>query len=301
MSEASFSFDELQSANIVELPTPETLTASDGVNLSYRRYTPATPRAAVLFYHGGGAHSGAGYQHLGSGLQNQFDTVVFMPDIRGHGNSGGSRGDTPSPKQVWTDITTFIKHIRSEFPQLPLFLGGHSSGAGLILNYVSQSNHEPVDNYIFLSPQFGFRSKTAQPPSGVPFGTAKTIFFIINAMSGGLFAGHARAVRFNYPPEVLASDKGLVASNTVNMANAITPFAPHRQFRNLDRVFGLWIGADDELISPSKVLVFADLAALVRANSEAGSIPNAKHLSILLNAHETVGNWIEGLVKTKNY
>ena len=117
MSETSFSFQELQKASKVGLASPESLTASDGVTLSYRRYAPASPRAAVLFYHGGGAHSGAGYQYLGSGLQTQFDTVVFMPDIRGHGASGGPRGDTPSPKQVWADMTTFIKHIRAEFPK----------------------------------------------------------------------------------------------------------------------------------------------------------------------------------------
>jgi len=85
MSEASFSFNELQSANPVELPDPETLTASDGVTLSYRRYTPIAPRAVVLFYHGGGAHFGAGYQFLESGLKNEFDIAVYMPDIRGHG------------------------------------------------------------------------------------------------------------------------------------------------------------------------------------------------------------------------
>ena len=300
MSEASFSFDELQSANTVELPDPGTLTASDGVTLSYRRYAPVAPRAVVLFYHGGGAHSGAGYQFLGSGLQNEFDIAVYMPDIRGHGASEGPSGDTPNPRQVWKDITTFIKHIHAEFPEVPIFLGGHSSGAGLILNYASQPNHESVDNYIFLSPEFGFRSKTARLSLATPFATVNTLPFIINAMSGGLLSSHSRAVRFNYPAELLASDKGLVSSYTVNMANAITPYAPHQQFTNLDRAFGLWIGADDELILPSEVLAFADLAVSVRAASEAGSISNAKHLSILVNAHATIGPWLARLVQRKN-
>ena len=292
MSETSFSFDELQSANTVENPVPETLTASDGVTLSYRRYTPIAPRAVVLFYHGGGAHSGAGYQFLGSGLQNEFDIAVYMPDIRGHGASEGTSGDTPNPGQVWKDITTFIKQIHAEFPQLPIFLGGHSSGAGLVLNYASQPNHETIDSYIFLSPQFGFRSKTARPTLATSFATVNTFPFISNSMSGGLLSGHSRAVRFNYPSELLASDKGLVSSYTVNMANAITPHAPHKQFAKIDRAFGLWIGADDELINPGKVLAFADLAVSVRAASEVGSISNAKHLSILVNAHATIGPWI---------
>ncbi len=300
MPETSFSFNELQSANTVELPGPETLTASDGVTLSYRRYSPKAPRAVVLFYHGGGAHSGAGYQFLGSGLQNEFDIAVYMPDIRGHGASEGPRGDTPNPKQVWKDISTFIKHIHAEFPQLPLFLGGHSSGAGLILNYAAQPNHESIENYIFLSPEFGFRSKTARPSLAKSFATVNTLPFVINAMSGGLLSGHSRAVQFNYPSELLASDKGLVCSYTVNMANAITPHAPRKQFAKIDRAFGLWIGADDELMLPGKVLAFADLAISVRAASEVGSISKAKHLSILVNAHATIGPWIASLVQRIN-
>ena len=292
MSAPSFSFNELESANPVPLPAPQMITASDGVPLSYRRYVPAAPRAAVLFYHGGGAHSGAGYPFLANGLQSKFNAVVYTPDIRGHGDSGGPRGDAPSPKQVWQDVTTLIKHVRAEHPQLPLFLGGHSSGAGLVLNYTSVPNHEPVDSYIFLSPEFGFRSKTARPNLASPFAKVNTGAFILNAMSGGILSGHTHAVRFSYPPEILAADKGMVASNTVNMANAITPSAPHQQVARLDRAFGLWIGADDELLLPSMVIAFADLATAVRAKSEASIIPNAKHLSVLIRAFETIGPWI---------
>ena len=300
MSTGSFSFRELREASKVSLPNPEELTASDGIKLSYRRYAPASPNAAILFYHGGGAHNGAGYQYFGSGLQIQFDTIVFMPDIRGHGASGGPRGDTPHPKQVWADISTFLKYIRAEFPQLPLFLGGHSSGAGLILNYTSQSGHEPVDGYIFLSPEFGYRSNTARPSLSTPFARAIIPAFVVHAMSAGLLCGHYHAVRFNYPSEVLSSDKGMGASCTINMSKAVTPNSPRRQFAALDRAFGLWIGEDDELLSPGRVLAFAGQAASVRANSQASSIPNVNHLSIFIKAHETVGPWIAHVMNKKN-
>jgi len=169
MSETSFSFRELSEAGKVTLATPQSLQATDGIRLSYRRYTPTAPRAAVLFYHGGGAHSGAGYQHIGNGLQTKFDTVVYTSDIRGHGISEGPRGDAPNPKQVWEDITSCIKQIRADYLHLPLFLGGHSSGAGLALNYASQADHEPVIGYIFLSPQLGFRAQTDRPAQSAPF------------------------------------------------------------------------------------------------------------------------------------
>jgi len=291
MINASFSLKEIQEANTTQLPVPEALTASDGVQLAYRKYLPQEPRAVLLFYHGGGAHSGAGYQHLGNGLQQQFNVAVYMPDLRGHGESGGPRGDAPSSKQVWADISTFIKHIRTEHPTLPLILGGHSSGGGLVLNYSSQPNHEAVDRYLFISPELGFRSNTARP-NRTDFARVTLFPFIANAMSGGLLFGHSRAVHFNYPKELLDADKGMVASYSVNMANTVTPSAPQKQFKNLNNPFGLWIGADDELLLPSMVLAFADLATNVRASSETGSIPNANHLSVLLNAHETVGTWL---------
>lgn len=291
MTNTSFSFKEIQEVGATQLPKPDTLTASDGVKLAYRKYIPQNPKAALLFYHGGGAHSGAGYAHLGSNLQQQFNVAVYMPDLRGHGESGGPRGDAPSSKQVWADISTFIRHIRAEHPALPLILGGHSSGGGLVLNYSSQLNREAVDRYLFISPELGFRSNTARP-NRTDFAKATLFPFIANAMSRGMLFGHTHAVHFNYPKELLAADKGMVASYSVNMANAVTPSAPQEQFKNLDLPFGLWIGADDELLLPSMVLAFADLATNVRASSETGSIPNAKHLSVLLNAHATVGAWI---------
>ena len=297
MSEASFSFQELREAGKVKLARLESLTASDGVTLSYRRYAPTSPRAAVLFYHGGGAHSGAGYQCVGNGLQTQFDTVVYTPDIRGHGASGGPRGDAPSPKQVWADITTFIKHIRAEYPHLPLFLGGHSSGAGMTLNYASQPDHEPVSGYVFLSPQLGVQAKTDRPALAAPFAKVDASAFAAYATSGGTSHGHDYAVQFNYPAELLAADPGLVAAITVNMSVALIPSAPHEQFAALDRPFGLWIGSDDELFLPDKVLAFGDLAVSVRADSEVSSIPGAKHLSVLVRAHETIGPWIAHMIE----
>ena len=283
----------------VNLANLESLTADDGVTLSYRRYAPASPRAAVLFYHGGGAHSGAGYQYVGNGLKTQFDTVVYTPDIRGHGASGGPRGDAPSPKQVWADITTFIKHIRAEFPHLPLFLGGHSSGVGVTLNYASQPDHEPVSGYVLLSPQLGIRAQTDRPSLAAPFAKVDASAFVAYAMSGGTSHGHDYAVQFNYPAELLAADPGLVAAITVNMAVALTPSVPREQFATLDRPFGLWIGSEDELFLPDKVLAFADLAVSVRADSQVNSIPGAKHLSVLVRAHETIGPWIAHIVQEK--
>lgn len=301
MPETSFSFRELSEAGKVTLAPPQSLQATDGIRLSYRRYAPAAPRAAVLFYHGGGAHSGAGYQYIGKGLQTQFDIVVYTPDIRGHGVSEGPRGDAPNPQQVWEDITSCIKQIRADYPHLPLFLGGHSSGAGLALNYAGQQNHEAVMGYIFLSPQLGFRSETDRPAQSAPFAKVDPSAFAAYAMSGGQAHGHDYAVKFNYPAELLKADPGMVPAITVIMSIALTPFSLRDQFASLDCPFGLWIGSEDELFVPEKVLAFAGLAVSVRSRSQVGTIAGAKHLSVLLRAHEIIGPWITSMVNGKKF
>ena len=104
MSDEPFSLQELTAAGRNGLVAVSSVAASDDVTLSYRPYLPETPSASVIFYHGGGAHSGAGYHHLGIGLRDAFNLAVYMPDLRGHGASGGARGDAPRPQQVWRDI-----------------------------------------------------------------------------------------------------------------------------------------------------------------------------------------------------
>jgi acylglycerol lipase len=293
MSQASFSLDELRTADKVKQIDTNLISASDGVKLAVRKYAPKSPRAVVLFYHGGGAHSGAGYQFLGNGLKTEFDLAVYMPDIRGHGASGGPRGDAPTSQQVWDDITSLIRSIRADYPELPIYIGGHSSGAGLILNYLNQPNHEYADGYLFLSPQLGQQAEIDRPEITVPFATVDGTAFAAYFVSGGKQHGHDYAVKFNYPIEVLDADPGLVASITVNMSVALIPSAPHQQFASIDRPFGLWIGDEDELFLPNKVLGFADLTPeFVHTESEARSIPGGKHLSVLVNAHKTIGLWI---------
>lgn len=250
----------------------------------------------MIFLHGGGAHSGAGCGHLGAGLRDDFRITVYTPDLRGHGASCGARGDAPSAAQLWRDVDTFVDHVRTEHPGVPLFLGGHSSGAGLALNHATRWSGRAVEGTLLLAPQLGHRSRTAREPaaggSPEPFAQARILPFVLHSMSGGRLLGHARAVWFRYPESLLAADPGFVGWNTVNVANGISPASPRDQMRALERPFGLWIGADDELFDPERVLAYADLAVAVRGASVAAIVPERSHLGILVDAHRWLGPWI---------
>nr|WP_288465596.1 bifunctional alpha/beta hydrolase/class I SAM-dependent methyltransferase [uncultured Pseudomonas sp.] len=92
-----------------------TFTTHDGVSLFYRHWPAAEtgPRRAIVMFHRGHEHSGR-MAHLAEelGLQG-FD--FFAWDARGHGESPGERGDSPSFATSVRDVQTFIDHIAATY------------------------------------------------------------------------------------------------------------------------------------------------------------------------------------------
>jgi acylglycerol lipase len=287
-----FSLSEIKTAPQTTIPSLDYVAASDGEKLALRAYLPSAPKAVVIFYHGAGAHSGLIYPHVGAGLRDEFNIAVFTPDLRGHGSSSGPRGDAPDKEQVWQDINSVIEYARQHYPSLPLYMAGHSSGSGLILNYSSWDQHASVDGYFFIAPYFGFRSETDHDePKPFSFSTVSISSFVTNAMSGGLLMGHSKAVQYHFPQQVLDDNPKIVSFNTVNMSNALTPEAPDEQLAQLQR-YDLWIGDKDEAFDANKVIAFAEANPPQYAAHTLQKVTNENHFSILLNAHQYIGNSI---------
>ena len=91
--------------------TEHHFTTHDGVALFYRHW-PAqagTRRGAVVMFHRGHEHSGR-MVHLADELDlPEFDVLAW--DARGHGQSPGVRGDSPSFGTLVRDVQCFIDHI----------------------------------------------------------------------------------------------------------------------------------------------------------------------------------------------
>ncbi len=288
----SFSFDEITSAERIEVGTPSFIKATDGINLAYYATKAANPTASLVFLHGGGAYSGGGYQYLAKGLSTKYNVTVYLPDIRGHGNSEGPRGDSPAVDQVWKDVQLFCDFVHAGSPQLPLYLGGHSSGGGLLLNYLSWRQNPDIAGYIFVSPELGYKSGTAKQGS-TPFARVDIDVFMKYGASLGTKYGNTMAVFFNYSEEFLKEQPLFIKSITCNMAVALTPDNPQEQFKKIDKPFALFAGGDDELFDVEKVLGYAELPKKeIRDKSIVRAIKGAKHLSILLAADELIGNAI---------
>lgn len=135
-----FSFKEVTEATAnFNMKAPAYLNAYDKIQLAFYSFVPQSSKAVIVFYHGGGAWSKAMYQLMAQETSFNHNMAVYLFDIRGHGHSQGVRGDAPSPLHVWNDIDVAMDFVKKKHVGIPVFLAGHSSGCGLIINYISQT------------------------------------------------------------------------------------------------------------------------------------------------------------------
>lgn len=97
--------------------------------IRYCRWMPDTPpRAVVQLVHGIAEHVER-YDHFATYL-NSLGILVVAEDHMGHGKSGEVRGFFHGGWFTAVEDTyTLTKMMREEYPQIPLFLFGHSMGS----------------------------------------------------------------------------------------------------------------------------------------------------------------------------
>jgi acylglycerol lipase len=114
------------------------LTASDGVNLHYLRWSSgrSPPRAVVIFLHGIASHAGW-FGETAADLNRQ-GVAVYGPDRRGSGRSGGPRGHLERFERALDDVEETMRLISSEHETAPVFLAASSWAAKLAVVYAAQ-------------------------------------------------------------------------------------------------------------------------------------------------------------------
>lgn len=105
----------------------------DGVELYYQQDIPENPKAIVVIVHGLGEHSGR-YNYV-SEMLNSAGYGVFRFDNRGHGKSGGARGYLNHYSTFIEDADFIVKLAKKQFPELPMFMLGHSMGGFITASY----------------------------------------------------------------------------------------------------------------------------------------------------------------------
>jgi alpha-beta hydrolase superfamily lysophospholipase len=127
-----------------------TLKTADGLDLYVRRWQSEgiVHRWTIVIVHGLGEHGGR-YRHLAEWFTPKGATVYAM-DLRGHGRSGGRRGDAPGLKALLDDIDAVVARARDESGG-PIILLGHSFGGLLAIAYALDRPDE-IDRAVFSAP-----------------------------------------------------------------------------------------------------------------------------------------------------
>lgn len=93
----------------------------------YRHWAAVQPRAALVFLHGFGEHTGL-YHRYGAAL-NARDIDLWALDEIGHGLSEGQRGNFGSIEDLAANGALLAGLAEAAAPGLPLVIGGHSLGS----------------------------------------------------------------------------------------------------------------------------------------------------------------------------
>jgi acylglycerol lipase len=83
--------------------------------------------------------------------------------------------------------------MKSLYPNVPLYVGGHSSGAGMILNYSGHHNNTAIQGYLFVTPYLGrnasvFKEHADQATSFIK--SVRSWVFILNGLTDGYCFAH---------------------------------------------------------------------------------------------------------------
>ncbi|MEN9864619.1 MAG: hypothetical protein RL748_209 [Pseudomonadota bacterium] len=127
------------------------LSAFDGTEIFINDYlleAPAQCRGGVVIMHGLGEHCGR-HAHVAR-FFNDCGYSVRTYDHRGHGKSGGARGDIASADAILQDAKIVIDDFAVKFQQPPLLLG-HSMG-GLFAARFALARLSPLSGLILSSP-----------------------------------------------------------------------------------------------------------------------------------------------------
>ncbi len=111
-----------------------TFTGSAGEAIWWQAWLPEEPGAVVVLAHGLHEHCGR-YAHVAERL-NAAGYAVHALDHRGHGRSGGPRGNVGSMAGVLEDFDRLRVAAEEAHPGLPVFVLGHSMGGLIATEYV---------------------------------------------------------------------------------------------------------------------------------------------------------------------
>jgi alpha-beta hydrolase superfamily lysophospholipase len=266
----------------------EVFTASDGDTLFLRRWNPDSidpvkKDIAVLIFHGFTAYSGP-YNMAGIPISKGGYTV-FGLDYRGHGLSGGNRGDSPGKDQWIGDLANAVREVqRLGFPRVVVL--GHSLGVAAAI-CTADSVPNDIAGLVLLSGAYEGRPGVSQPLSFL--GMARLA-------SCAIFRPSYRAAEY-YRKGMNISEDTLFNFRYTPRFLTMLDVKKLRLPANLNIPVLVGVGDRDELFAVDKV---RDFYALVPGDKkEFVVLKGATHAKISRENWEEVVRWLDSTYAPK--
>ena len=121
----------------------------DGALLGLQKWQAEQPRAIIIAVHGMNDYSNA-FAMAGAWWAEQESITTYAIDLRGFGRSPAF-GHWPGEETMIADLRATIAAVRDRHADLPVFVLGHSMGAGLVMAAEAEATLS-VDGLILAAP-----------------------------------------------------------------------------------------------------------------------------------------------------
>ncbi len=228
------------------------LTTADGTPLFVADWSAAAPGASadrgIVLMHGIGEHCGR-YEHVAR-FFNDCGYAVRAYDHRGHGRSGGARGDVPDNGTLVQDAKIVIDDFAKRLSAPPVLLG-HSMG-GLFAAYYAMRALSPLGGLILSAPALTLRLSRAQQLLLQILGAIAPGFGVPNGLKSRHLSRRDDVVAA-YDSDPLVHSK-ISARLLRAMLAAIEYAQPHATALGVKTL--LLVGGDDRLVDASGSVTF---------------------------------------------
>ena len=262
-------------------------TTTDGETLFLRRWNPATiVRAkrdiAVLIFHGFTAYSGP--YAMAAVPISAGGYTVFGLDYRGHGLSGGNRGDSPGKDRWIADLAESVKYIKGlGFTKVVIL--GHSLGVASAI-CAADAVPDEIAGLVLLSGAYEGRKGLSKP---VPF------FKQVKILASSVFRPSYPAVEYYRDGMNVSKDTLFNFRYTLRFLTMLDV----KQLRlpksmNIPVLVG--VGDKDELFAIEKVKDFYNV--IPGNKKEFFIMKNATHAKIHLESWVEIVAWLDKTFKS---
>ena len=258
------------------------ITTADGQTLFLRRWNPDSVQVgkehvAVLIFHGITAYSGP-YEMAGKPFSENGYTS-FGLDYRGHGLSGGNRGDSPGKDRWIEDLGEAVRYIKGlGFSEVVIV--GHSLG---VASAICAANLVPeeISGLVLLSGAYEGKKGVAREPSFLE----KARFF-----SGALLRPSYQIYEY-YREGMTVTQDSLFNLHYTPRFLMMLDVKELKLPTDMNVPVLVGVGDSDELFAVEKVREFYDM--IPGGQKEFMVMPNTTHAVIPLESWMMVVDWLD--------